>query len=71
MFLDLHLSISNVIVSAKIYDKRDNFDFEIVYFPFKMVLFLALHPMESISRNSFVLLKHLAMLLCSTLAKDC
>ena len=33
-FLDLHLSISIDIVSAKIYDKRDNFDFEIVNFPF-------------------------------------
>ena len=32
--LDLHLSISNDIVSAKIYDKRDDFDFEIVNFPF-------------------------------------
>ena len=28
-FLDLRLSISNDIVSTKIYDKRDNFDFEI------------------------------------------
>ena len=26
-FLDLHLSISNDIVSTKIYDKRDDFDF--------------------------------------------
>ena len=26
-FLDLHLSISNDIVSSKIYDKRDDFDF--------------------------------------------
>ena len=33
-FLDLHLSISNDIVSTKIYDKRDNFNFEIVNFPF-------------------------------------
>ena len=33
-FLDLHLSISNDIVSPKTYDKRDNFDFEIVNFPF-------------------------------------
>ena len=33
-FLDLHLSISNDIVSTKIYDKRDYFDFEIVSFPF-------------------------------------
>ena len=33
-FLDLHLSVSNDIVSTKIYGKRDNFDFEIVNFPF-------------------------------------
>ena len=33
-FLDLHFSISNDIVSAKIYDKRDDFDFEIINFPF-------------------------------------
>ena len=33
-FLDLHLSISSDIVSTKIYDKRDDFDFEIVNFPF-------------------------------------
>ena len=33
-FLDLHLSISNDTVSTKIYDKLDDFDFEIVYFPF-------------------------------------
>ena len=31
---DLHLSISNDIVSTKIYDKRDDFDFEIINFPF-------------------------------------
>ena len=33
-FLDLHLSISNDIVPTKIYDKREDFDFEIVNFPF-------------------------------------
>ena len=33
-FLDLYLSVSNDIVSTKIYDKRDDFDFEIVNFPF-------------------------------------
>ena len=33
-FLDLHLSISNDIVSTKIYDKREDFDFEIANFPF-------------------------------------
>ena len=32
--LDLHLSISNDIVTTKFYNKRDNFDFEIVNFPF-------------------------------------
>ena len=32
--LDLHLSISNRFVSSKIYDKRDDFDFDIVNFPF-------------------------------------
>ena len=33
-FLDLHLWISNDIVSTKIYDKRENFDFEIANIPF-------------------------------------
>ena len=33
-FLDLHLSISNDIVSTKIYDKRDDLDFKMVNFPF-------------------------------------
>ena len=33
-FLGLHLAISNDILSTKIYDKRDDFDFEIVNFPF-------------------------------------
>ena len=33
-FLDLHLSISNGFVQTKIYDKRDDFDFDIVNFPF-------------------------------------
>ena len=32
--LDLHLSNSNDIVPTKTYDKRDDFDFEIVNFPF-------------------------------------
>ena len=33
-FLDLHLSIANGFVSSKIYDKRDDFDLDIVNFPF-------------------------------------
>ena len=32
--LDLNLSITNGIVSSKINDKRDDFNFEIVNFPF-------------------------------------
>ena len=34
LFLDLNLSIHNDIVSTKIYDKRDDFDFDIVNFAF-------------------------------------
>ena len=32
--MDLHLSISNGFVKTKIYDKRDDFDFDIVNSPF-------------------------------------
>ena len=34
LFLDLNLSITNGIVSSKIYDKQKDFNFEIVKFPF-------------------------------------
>ena len=33
-FLDLHLTISDGFVSSKIYDKRVDFAFDIVNFPF-------------------------------------
>ena len=33
-FLDLHLSILDGFVSSIIYDKRDDFDFNIANFPF-------------------------------------
>ena len=34
-FLELHLSVSNAFVSSKIYNKRDDFDFDIIVnFPF-------------------------------------
>ena len=36
-----------------------------------MVMFLAIHPMESIPLKAFVLLEHLAMLLTSTLTINC
>ena len=44
-FLDLNLSITIDIVSSKIYDKRDNFNFETVNFYFLMEMFLAPLPM--------------------------
>ena len=34
VFLDLHLIISSSFVSSKIYDKHDDFNFDIVNFPF-------------------------------------
>ena len=33
-YLDLHLSIANGFVTSKIYDKRGDFDFEKLNFPF-------------------------------------
>ena len=62
-FLNLHLSISNDIVSTKFMIKVTTLILNL-----SMVMFLALHPMESISLNSFFLLEHLAILLTSTLA---
>ena len=68
--LDLHLLISNDIVSTKVYDKRDDFDLKIVHFPF-----LDGDVPRSISYGVYIswldLLEHLAMLLTSTLAKNC
>ena len=66
-FLDLNLSITNGKVSSKIYDKRDDFNFEIVNFPhFLMEMFLALLPMVYIFLSLFVLLECVLMLLTST-----
>ena len=64
-----HLYISNDIVSAKNYNERDEFDFEIVNFPF-------LNGDVPLTTsygyfNSSDLLKHLAMLMTSTLAINC
>ena len=66
-FLDLHLSISNDIGSTKIYDKHDDFDFEIVNFPF-------LDVPRSTSNGVYIsqLIRFArAMLLTSTLAINC
>ena len=70
-FLDLHLSISNDIISTKIYEKHDDFDFEIVNIPFYMVIFFVLRPMVSISLASSNLLEQLAIMLTSTLTINC
>ena len=48
-FLDLKHSVSNGFVSSKICDMRD--DFDIVFFSFWMVTFLALLPMAYTFRN--------------------
>ena len=71
--LDLHLSISNYIVSTKIYDKRDDSDFEIVNNQFLdgNVPRSTSYGVYISKLNSFVLLKHLAMLLTSKLAINC
>ena len=63
-FLDLQLSIFNDIVSTKVCDERDDFDFEIVSFPF-------LDGDVPRSLSSFVLLGHLALLLASALDINC
>ena len=65
-FLDLNLSITNGIVSSKTYDKRDDFNFEIVKFPLLMEMFLALLPMVYIFLSLFVLLECALMLMTST-----
>ena len=62
-FLDLHLSISNRFVSSKIYDKRDDFDFDIVNF--WMVMFSVLPLTGFIFLNLFGLLECLVMWLIS------
>ena len=62
----LNLSITNGIVSSKIYDKRDDFNFEKVIYPFLMEMFCALLPMVYIFLSLFVLLECVLMLMTST-----
>ena len=66
-FLDLHLSVANGFVSSKIYDKRDDFDFDIVNFRFWMVTFLVVLLMMYTFRNLLGLLESAIMLQTSTL----
>ena len=57
--MDLHLSLSDGFVKTKIYDKRDDFDFDIVNFPF---LDSDIPPIVFIFLNLFDLLEFLDML---------
>ena len=61
-FLDLNLSITNDIVSSKIYDKQDDFNFEIVNFPFLD----GDVPIVYIFLSLFVLLECVLMVMTST-----
>ena len=57
--------IMNGIVSSKIYDKQDDFNFEIVKPFFLMEMFLAgPFPMVYLFRNLFVLRECVLMLFC-------
>ena len=60
-FLDLYLSISNGFVSCKIYNKRDNFGFDIVNFPFLDGAFPVLPPTGFTFLNLFGLLECLVV----------
>ena len=54
-FLDLHLSISNGFVSSKICDKRKDFDFDIVNFPFFFFfLWMAMFPVLPFTGFTFL-----------------
>ena len=66
LILDLDLSITNGIVSSKICDKPDYFNFEIVNFPFLMEMFLAPLPMVYIFHNLFVLRECVLMSMTTT-----
>ena len=65
-FLDLNLSITNGIVSSKIYDKRDDFNFEIVNFPFLDGDVPRFPSLVYIFLSLFVLLECVLMLMTST-----
>ena len=64
-FLDVHLCISNGFVVSKIYDKRNEFDFAIVNFPFWMGTFPVLPLAMLTFLNLFDLLECLVMWLTS------
>ena len=61
--MDLHLSTWDGFVKTKQYDKRDDFDFDIVNFPFLDGDILVRHPMVFIFLNLFDLLECPVMLM--------
>ena len=63
--LDLNLSITNGIVSSEIYDKRDDFNFEIVNNPFVDGDVPRPLPMAYIFLSLFVLQECVLMLMIS------
>ena len=67
-FLDLNLSITNDIVSSTIYDKRDDFNFEMVNFPSHFLMEMFLTPLHMVYTflSLFVLLECVLMLMTST-----
>ena len=70
-FLDLNLSIHNDIVSTKIFDKRDDFNFDIVNFPF-LDCDVPQRPSYCvyIYLNLFALPEHLRILLTSIIVTN-
>ena len=69
-FLNLNLSIHNDIVSTKIYDKRDDFNFILLIFRSLMAMSLNVPLMVYIYLNLFALLEHLRMLLTSIIVTN-
>ena len=65
-FLDLNLSITKGIVSSKIYDRWDDFYFEIVNFPFLDEDVPRSLPIAYIFLSLFVLQEYVLMLMTST-----
>ena len=70
-FLDLHLSILDEFISCKIYEKRDDFDFEIANCSYLDVDVPRRASLVFISRNLFGSPEYLVMFLTSTLEINC
>ena len=69
--MHLDLFITNAIVSTKIYDKRNDFNFEIVNSHFLMAMFLALFLMVYTFCKLFGLQEYVLMLMTSTTETNC